>query len=216
MKKYFQGTVLVLILSLSFVLFLALARVVWTGRYTFAFLPWNLFLAGLPWLISQSLGRSGKLAGYQRWTLFFLWLLFFPNAPYLVTDLIHFDPEPGIPVWFDVILLFSAAWTGLWMGLMSLPPVERFLASSWGMFRMRIAMPLLLFLSAYGVYLGRVLRWNSWDMFTRPGAILYDTALRVRHPFHHLETWGLTAMMGVLLCMVYYGMKAGKIREWAN
>ena len=216
MKKYIQGTRLVLILSLAFVLLLALTRVVWTGRYTFAFLPWNLFLAGLPWLITRVLDRSGARPAYQRWTLFFVWLMFFPNAPYLITDLVHLDPERGVPVWFDIILLFSAAWTGLWMGLMSLRSVESFLATSLGTFRMRLAMPVLLFLSAYGVYLGRVLRWNSWDIFIRPGAILYDTALRVRHPFHHLETWGLTWMMGVLMCMVYYGMKAGRIRELAN
>ena len=195
------------LLSLTFTFLLVLLRSTWSGKLTFAFLPWNLFLAWVPFLLSSRLNPKRPLHDARNLTFLGLWLLFFPNAPYLITDLLHFDPQPPVPAWFDILLLFSAAWTGLWLGLLSLARVERFLLAQWSEMRVGMVMPCLLFLSGYGVYLGRVLRWNSWDLFTSPFSILRDTAMRIRHPFHHMDTWVVTLVMGGILCLVHYGVK---------
>jgi uncharacterized membrane protein len=195
------------LLSLAFTFLLVLLRAAWTGQFSFGFLPWNLFLAWLPLLMSTGL-RPGR-PWTDKWNLMVLglWLLFFPNAPYLITDLLHFSPRPPVPSWYDILLLFSAAWTGLLLGLLSLARVERHLLDLWSGPRVAVIMTFLLFLSAYGIYLGRVLRWNSWDLFTSPLSILQDTAMRVRHPLHHLDAWVVTGVMGGILCLVHYGVK---------
>ena len=104
------------------------------------------------------------------------WLAFFPNAPYLVTDLIHLTPSDVVPLWFDALLYFSVAATGLLLGLVSLYLVQASVRRSagsragWGVSALAIS------LGAYGIYLGRIERWNSWDVVTAPSSLLHAIA----------------------------------------
>ena len=194
-----------IIIPLSFTVFLLIVRIVVSGQLTYAFLAWNLFLAWIPFAISQ------KITGVQnRWRILLLfgaWLLFLPNAPYIITDFLHLKPRWPIPYWYDILLLFSAALNGLLLGLVSLSTVEKFLAGRYGN---RISGLLILcsfFLCAFGIYMGRYLRWNSWDIITNPGAIAGDVLERIFNPFDHFGTWSVTLLFGSFFYVIYYAIK---------
>jgi uncharacterized membrane protein len=165
------------ILSL-FVLAMVMARVLYTRTFDHAGIAWNLFLAWVPFLLALVVYARAR-AGTSRPALVALgglWLLFFPNAPYIVTDLKHIGDAGRIPVLYDVLFLSAAAWTGLLLGLTSLflihAVARRLLgvASAWAL------VVVVLAASSFGIYLGRVQRWNSWDVFVRPGALLGQIA----------------------------------------
>jgi len=194
-----------IIIPLIFTIFLLLTRIILSGHLTYAFLAWNLFLAWIPFAISQ------KLTGVNnRWKillLFSAWLLFLPNAPYIITDFLHLKQRTPIPYWFDILLLFSAALNGLLLGFISLLTVDRFLANRYGN---RISAALILcsfFLCSFGIYMGRYLRWNSWDIITNPGDIAIDILARVFNPFDHFGTWSVTFLFGSFFYVMYYSIK---------
>lgn len=194
-----------IIIPLSFTVFLLIVRIVVSGQLTFAFLAWNLFLAWIPFAISQRI--TGVQNRWQILLLFCAWLLFLPNAPYIITDFLHLKPRWPIPYWYDVLLLFSAALNGLLLGLVSLSTVEKFLVGRYGN---RISALLILcsfFLCAFGIYMGRYLRWNSWDIITNPGAIAADVLERIFNPFDHFGTWAVTFLFGSFFYVIYYSIK---------
>lgn len=158
---------------------LVLTRIYLTNTGYYTFMIWNLFLAWIPYAAASGIvllaGRAVPVR-YIRALLGVLWLLFLPNAPYVVTDWIHFSYIRGARVWpwFDVFLLSTFAWLGMWLGLLSLFMLHRAVVirygrlTGWG-----FALTALL-LSSVGVYVGRVLRWNSWEVFIRPGNLLEE------------------------------------------
>jgi uncharacterized membrane protein len=194
-----------IIIPLSFTIFLLIVRIVLSGQLTYIFLAWNLFLAWIPFAISQKTGSV-----QNRWKILLLigtWLLFLPNAPYIITDFLHLKQRPPIPYWYDILLLFSAALNGLLLGLVSLLNVEKFLAGRYGN---RVSGLLILcsfFLCAFGIYIGRYLRWNSWDIITNPGAIAADILERIFNPFDHFGTWSVTFLFGSFFYVIYYSIK---------
>ncbi|MGZ8708504.1 MAG: DUF1361 domain-containing protein [Gaiellaceae bacterium] len=136
----------------------------------FGGLIWNLFLAWIPFGLSIVVYDRHR-AGARRLSLLpfaALWLLFLPNAPYILTDFKHLVPSPNVPLWVDVVVIAAPAWTGMLLGFLSLYLVQavvRDLAGplvAWG------AAVGALGLSSFGIYLGRVLRWNSWDLLADP------------------------------------------------
>jgi len=149
-------------------------RVVYTRSFVHAGLAWNLFLAWVPFVLALVLyarARSG-MSGPKVVALGGLWLLFFPNAPYVVTDLKHVGGGSGIPILYDVLLLSAAAWTGLLLGLTSLFLVHAVARRFLGVVNAWALVVGVLAASSFGIYLGRVQRWNSWDVFLRPDALL--------------------------------------------
>lgn len=150
-----------------------LAGLAWSARSfvvgpRFVFLWWNLFLAWVPWLVSAWYVRSPQ----RHWATTVLatsaWLIFFPNAPYLVTDLVHLKPRPPVPFWFDALLLSSFALAGCALGWTSLDLMRQRLEQARGRRWSMAAVALVVALTGFGVYLGRFLRWNSWDVVTQP------------------------------------------------
>lgn len=194
-----------IIIPLSFTLFLLIVRMVLSGQVTYVFLAWNLFLAWIPLVISQ------KIGGVQnRWKIFLLigsWLLFLPNAPYIITDFLHLKQRPPIPYWYDILLLFSAALNGLLLGFASLLNVEKFLSVRYGNRISGFLILCSLFLCAFGIYIGRYLRWNSWDIITNPGAIASDVLARIVNPFDHFGTWSVTFLFGSFFYVIYSSIK---------
>jgi uncharacterized membrane protein len=203
MKK--TGISSVVAVSIVFTLIVIIFRILYTAETYFIFLVWNLFLAWLPYFIS--LQWEKERSPVFQWASMLLWLVLFPNAPYIITDLYHLNDQPGIPQWFDLLLLFSAAWNGLLLGLLSLYNAEKFLLKKLTAIQAGIVLAGCVFLSGFGVYAGRYLRWNSWEIFTHPKSILHDTVPRILHPEDHLSTWGMTLMMGSFLLIIYHTMK---------
>jgi uncharacterized membrane protein len=192
-------------LSLAFLLLLSMVpvamvivRSAYTGRISHFFLVWNLFLAWLPllfaWLAYKSLRRPFLVVG-----LAFLWLLFFPNAPYLVTDLIHLRHLEPIPLWYDLILLFDFALVGLFLGLVSLRLMQAVVETHLGRPVSWLFVLLTLGISSLGVYIGRFLRWNSWDLFLRPLTLLQDVIAHLREP----RTAAVSILLATMLLIAY-------------
>jgi uncharacterized membrane protein len=195
----------VILLQLAFVGLLIAARVAYSGQIRFVFLIWNLFLAWLPLAISMLFAKP--VSTVKHWILFACWLLFFPNALYIITDLIHLKETGGVPLWYDAILLFAAAITGLIAGLVSLHYAEKFLTKRFTHKTVQIIIAAIFFISSFGVYLGRFLRWNSWDVVTNPVGLFYEIAHRFVFPLQHYRTWGVTCILGIFLYLLWLLIK---------
>jgi uncharacterized membrane protein len=183
-------------------------RVERTGSRYYLFLIWNLFLAGIPLVASTGL----RLARRWRFPLiiqagcFGFWLLFLPNAPYILTDLLHLTASSPAPAWYDLALLLSCAGTGLLLGYLSLMDVHDIVAKNLGTaIGWALALSSLL-LTGFAIYLGRFLRWNSWDVLTRP-SILFDMADGLLHPASHFRTFSVTLVYGILLGFGYITLR---------
>ena len=172
------------------------------GTQTFFFLNWNLFLAWIPYLVALSIPYLYKISNSKMVVFAALscWLLFFPNAPYILTDLLHLKKRIGIPLWYDMMLFLSFAWTGLMLGYLSLLEVQIFLRnffSKWIVYSFSI---MALLLCGFGIYLGRFLRWNSWDIITHPFSLFADIFNLLANP----HTLGSAVVISVFLLLGYF------------
>ncbi len=181
-------------------------RVLMTRTLNFVFLPFNLVLAACPVIFSLLFARADRVSA----KLWFgaLWLLFFPNAPYIVTDLMHLTRiggAHGSPLWLDILLVSSYAGAGLIFGYTSLLQMQAAIAGRSLRFAWLVAI-LSCFLAGFGIYLGRFLRWHSIHLFTEPVPLLLDVAARFTNPLDHLRTWGVTLGFGSLILFGYLGV----------
>lgn len=208
-ETLFMGTISLLCFSFS------IFRFIYTDTKVFLFLNWNLFLAFVPWAVTSITILRPSIQTYKITIIILLavWLLFFPNAPYILTDLFHLRLKSSMPKWFDLILILSFAWTGLVFGFLSLWDIEGILAKSLSQIWISLISVSLLFIGSFGIYLGRYLRWNSWDIIGEPFNLLYDIADRLINPFDHPRTWGVTIFMGIFLNMIYWTFRIVKKRE---
>ncbi|HKX28596.1 MAG TPA: DUF1361 domain-containing protein [Blastocatellia bacterium] len=182
-------------------------RIVHTQRFTHTYLLWNLFLAWLP-LVSALISYNLHLSSPKRtWLLVIfcacLWLVFLPNAPYLITDLVHLHPGGEFIYWFDLIMFFAFAWNGIFLGLISLYLMQELVDRvagqllSWGF------VLIVSFLSSFGIYMGRFLRWNSWDLATQPAELVGNLLDGVWHPYGHLRTLAFSLLFTLFLTSSY-------------
>ena len=171
------------------------------GDLSFRFMIWNLFLAGIPLGLSLLMPciRSAKIAVM----VVPVWLLFFPNAPYVLTDLMHLRERSNAPFWLDLLMLLSFGLVSLWMGFQSLRLMQDWVSQRYGGIASWCFACGTLILTGFGIYLGRFLRWNSWDIVTRPWRLMADIGDRVIYPLEHLRTWGFTLGFGGLLVLGY-------------
>lgn len=179
-------------------------RVVATHSVMYLFLLWNLVLACIPWLItSWAEWHSEKMPRFGWAALMILWILFFPNSPYILTDLFHLHKPGDMPLWYDLILILSFATTALVFGMWSLNSIESALRKKYRSWQVQAFIVCLLFASGFGVYLGRYLRFNSWDVFATPDSLLDEIVHRFTTPSAHPRTWGMTLVFGVFLNLIY-------------
>ena len=178
-------------------------RVAYTGSLTHTHMVWNLFLAWLPMGFAYLALRPRATPRPVRLAFCLAWLLFLPNAPYLVTDMIHLPYGGGIPILYDVVLLFSSALCGLALGLVSLRWMQAAVASRLGAWSGRLFGLAALGMAGFGIYLGRYLRWSSWDVVLKPVALARDIWLHVIHPVQHWQAWALAFLFALLLTFAY-------------
>jgi uncharacterized membrane protein len=149
------------------------------------FLIWNLFLAWIPLGLAYLLEDMWRQRFIGRWGVIVgvgIWLLFFPNAPYLITDLMHLKAAPDHLIWYDALMNFSFALAGLLTGLYSLLKVHRLVEQIWNDLWAWITVSGSLVLSSYGIYLGRFGRWNSWDIITNPFSLVRYSVSNLHDP----------------------------------
>lgn len=195
----------------TFLLFVAamlLMRIMYANNTRYIFLLWNLFLAWIPFQLGISLTVNQHWHKWIRYGLLACWLLFFPNALYIITDLVHLENTGDrVPVWYDAVLLFASSLTGLMMAFVSLYQVELFLRKNVRPNRINALVVVALFLGSFGVYLGRFLRWNSWDVLANPVSLLIEVGVRFTNPFMHYKTWLVTVLLTCFFSLLYFTSK---------
>ncbi len=197
--------VVALCLSSLFAALLVMARMSYTGRITYTFLPWNLILAWVPFVFSSLLEEfhHRKASVVFLLALGFGWLVFYPNAPYIFTDFVHLKERANVPLWFDIALLSSFAWTGLMLGCVSLYQVQCVIRERVGALVGWLFVIAINVLCGFGVYVGRELRWNSWDVLTSPRELAADLWARVTQASTYPGSVGVSLVFGAFLCVAY-------------
>ena len=203
----------VLILCASFSLFMLACRIIYTGNIMFAFLLWNLFLAFIPYAYSKWI--SGR--GSTRYKLKFIlcisvWLVFIPNAFYIITDLFHLENNHDMPIWFDLALILSFAWNGLLFGILSVRQMELLFVNSFKKKPDLFFTAPVMVLNGLGIYIGRYLRFNSWDVITNPFQLAGDIVYLFVHPIRNRFDWSMIVCYAGLLMIIYFTIKKiGKV-----
>lgn len=191
-------------------IFLLAFRMIATGKESYLFLLWNLFLAAVPYWVSILFERTVRNSNVRLrrrlpWSgsAFLLWLFFFPNAPYIVTDFIHLPWEYPATFRFayDFAMVGMFTLSGLLLGMASLFRVHRTLRNIVGTVRADLGIVVIVFLSGIGIYLGRFLRWNSWDVFLNPIKVFLDTVAHYGDP-----AWSARAVFFSLLFSACIGI----------
>lgn len=195
------------VLSVCFSIALVVARSLVVHDWSFYFLIWNLFLGALPLLFAQ---LALKYSGFIR--VFFLagWLLFLPNSFYIITDLFHLKQRGNIPLWYDLLLILSFAWNGCLLGFMSVSRVERLITYK-SRFKEFVFVYGFMVVNAFGVYIGRYWRYNSWDVVSNPFELIKDIGNAVFFPANSFELWAMTLSYSFLMTVFYLMIKIAKV-----
>lgn len=163
-------------------------RISWTENVRYSFLLWNLFLAWLPLGFAFLAAHTWKPApGRNLWATIFglAWLVFFPNSPYILTDVIHLSGTLRQHYWIDFTLILTCAFTGLIVGFVSLFLMHSLVQRSSGAFKAWLFIAGVAALSGFGVYVGRFLRFNSWDLVLRPRSVFDSLTGWLADPQQH-------------------------------
>lgn len=198
-----------LLISAGFSCLLLVIRMAATTTIEYIFLPWNLFLAFVPYYITNLIKRNvGVIENrFKLLMALMVWLLFIPNSFYIITDLFHFIHVRSAPKWFDLLLIFSFAWNGILAGLISLRQVETIISLVKGKGYSVIIVVTVMWLSGLGIYIGRFLRYNSWDVITDPFSLAADIIDLIIHPFHHEFAWSMTLGYAIFMSLLYFTIK---------
>ncbi|HTP01794.1 MAG TPA: DUF1361 domain-containing protein [Anaerolineales bacterium] len=173
--KYKVGVFVLLSIASFVCVMLVAARILYSGNGQYINLVWNLFLAWIPFVLAYlayMLSWQGRRMYFVIAAFAALWLIFFPNAPYILTDLQHLGQgRANVPVWYDVAVLIWFSWTGMLLGIVSLNLMQDIIRRQIGR---RAGWAFVLIVSVFtgiGIYLGRFIRLNSWDLLRQPGLL---------------------------------------------
>ncbi|SEF46763.1 DUF1361 domain-containing protein [Paenibacillus sp. UNC499MF] len=154
---------------------------VFRNKTYYDFLTWNLFLAWVPFVFSFIAYETGRRVRSRMGAVIIVvlgacWLLFYPNSPYIVTDLVHLTAMKGLYAsdqgtfafryWYDLLVVVLFAWNGLLLCVFSLYQVHSLMRLAAGPLLGWVFAAGAALLGGYGVLLGRVYRLNSWDVLT--------------------------------------------------
>jgi uncharacterized membrane protein len=180
-----------------------------TGYITYVFLLWNLFLAFIPYVISYWLSNNIHLieSRVKLVVTVFTWILFIPNSFYILTDLFHLGRFASAPKWFDLLLLLSFAWNGLLFGISSMRKMEMVLQAVSGRRVSEIFVFTVMWLIALGIYVGRFLRYNSWDVIVQPFSLFGEIMEIIIHPFSNKMEWGMILCYAMFMTLLYITVK---------
>jgi uncharacterized membrane protein len=169
-----------LVAASVFAVSLFVVRVLHSGYLTHGYFIWNLFLAWMP-VVFALLAHRFKHSLRALLLCGSLWLLFLPNAPYIITDLVHLRARPPVPYWYDMVLFQCFIGLGVLLGFVSLYWMQQIVLERIGPLSSWFFVIMVIGLTGFGIYLGRFQRWNSWDMLLNPFELIGDI-LRHFHP----------------------------------
>lgn len=185
---------------------MVVVRILYTGQSHYAFLVWNLILAWMPFLLAVALEARLNSVGRFDWkclTLAAGWLLFFPNAPYIFTDLIHLPRSVSGLFWADLMLVLTAALIGLALGLASLRLLHSWIRQACGWWAGWGFVAMVAGLAAFGVHLGRFIRMNSWDVAFAPVTLAHSVARSVLSMMVHPHQAVFPVLFAFFLFLAY-------------
>jgi uncharacterized membrane protein len=189
-NRYSIAVFTLLNLACAICIMLVFARVAYSDSGRHIGLIWNLFLAWIPFMLAY----FAHLVSWRRASLYliipvisFLWLIFFPNAPYMLTDLQDLARQAtDAPLWYDVIIVVWCSWTGMMLGVVSLYLMQDIIMRTFGRTPGWLFVFVISGLSSFGIYIGRFVRLNSWDILQNPAetaqeilGIVIDPSMRL-------------------------------------
>ncbi len=196
-------------LSVAFVL----ARASVTGRPGYGFLLWNLTLAWIPYVLARLIAAHAHRGG-RTLSLFALalpFIGFLPNAPYIVTDLMHLRWQTDAPHWFDALMLASFAWSGLTLGIAAVRLTADVVKDRLGSRASIGYVGIVSLLTAFGIYLGRFVRLNTWDAAVHPFRVARSALAPLVHPASHMRAWTFTVAFAALFLAAYFSISRRRV-----
>jgi uncharacterized membrane protein len=204
-KRFVQATAFLSGLCIFFYCY----RVFVTQSFRFEFIFGNLALAWLGlffgWLLAKKLKNRSWL-NWENILLTILWLIFLPNTWYVMTDFLHILPLGEVSQLYDIAMVSSLVITGFMLGFASLYLVHLELRKRMSENKSTLIVVLVILLSSFGIYLGRDLRWNSWDVITNPSSVILNVSDRVIDPLGHPRAINVTGLLFILISSVYFAL----------
>jgi uncharacterized membrane protein len=177
------------------------------------YLPYNLALAAIPLVLAYWIQGGVRRFAWNNWRILALvavWLLFLPNSFYIVTDFIHLPETTRVDIVQDVVMLMQFSLLGYAFGFASLYMLHRAFSPYLKPRVMWAGVTMVLLLASFAIYLGRELRWNSWDIITNPLRVIGDGLLVLFHSsIHPNGLWMMTTFfvaLAALYMVIYQGM----------
>ncbi|WP_339888593.1 DUF1361 domain-containing protein [uncultured Flavobacterium sp.] len=168
------------------------------------FLIWNLFLAVIPFLLTSYLKTRNLFENkFKNGIIVIIWLLFLPNSFYIITDFVHLSLSNSYTFWYDLLLISSYSTLGFLLGIISLQDFEKSLSSKFSSLITSILLFSISILSGFGIYLGRILRYNSWDILKNPIDLFTD----LLNIFFTTKSLGFSILFG---CFIYFIFRVSK------
>jgi uncharacterized membrane protein len=199
-----------LILAFAFSSLVAVGIVLINMAYShsgyYLFLIYNLSLAFIApllalWLVIRL--KTTPWLGLPNILITLLWLGFLPNSFYMITDLIHVQSSIGIDLLFNIVLVMLFIFNSVTAGFLSVYLVHKELLKRMYYTNAHIIIAGVFLLCSFAIYLGRFLRWNSWNVITSPFGILFDVTDTVLSPSTHPQVFATTASFFLLLGAMY-------------
>ncbi|MEN9852495.1 MAG: hypothetical protein RI996_438 [Candidatus Parcubacteria bacterium] len=202
LQQNVSHTTRALFFASCFAVVLDIARVGISQKINFIFLIWNLFLAWIPYTLATMLHLD---TSKRRFALIFVpWLLFFPNAAYLITDILHVDFRPPVPLWYDSLIFFIFGWLGIMLASIALLRVHKYLEYNFGKIKSTIAVLGIAVITAFGIYIGRFERFNSWDVLLDPLNLFKNIISIWTEIPHTIEPLFFTGIFTLVILCTYY------------
>lgn len=180
-------------------------RVLLTGSNRYSFIPWNLGLAWISLLLAVALVRNLKYHRWLNWQNFLLsvlWLVFLPNAWYVLTDFVHVTPTAEISQLYDIALISLLVVIGFILGFGGLFLVHRELLRRFSLLKSYLFIEAAILLASFAIYIGRDLRWNTWDVISNPG-VLINVSDKITDPFGSPRAINVTVLFFTLISLLY-------------
>lgn len=206
-KKAIQSqfkTLSLITVALTFSAILLMVRIKLNKSFFYLFLIWNVFLAIIPFAITMYLSSKQNISTFKLVVWLIIWLAFLPNAPYIITDLIHIRIGNDSLLWLDILVVLSFALSGLFLFYLSIIDMQNLVKSKFEKIPIATLTFSILFLCGFGVYLGRFLRYNSWEIISNPQVLISDVFNILISPFQHYEAWLFTIGFGTFLAVGFW------------
>lgn len=179
----------------------------WSNHdFAFNYLPWNLALAWMSLLVTLWLEAVLHRNLWSSWYALFvtgLWLVLLPNTFYMVSDFVHIQDVGRVDLLYDVVMFASFIFNGVFLGMLSLFLVHWELAKRVSGRMATSFIGVIILLCSFAIYIGRELRWNTWDILTNPSSVLFDVSDRVLNPRDHPQAFTTTGSFFATLATMY-------------